>query len=188
MAEIPVEKKSSMTWLWVLLALIVAALLLWWVLDDDDEAVDPAGVETVQVETMTTDGLPTDGVTANQTAAAGPVTDISMLIPAIAPEMVGREVRLAGVQVQEVVGDIGFWIGPSSDQRVFAVLSQEATPSTPMEGEADVNAGATADITGTIRTRGELLQGLAQGEVANLPQGVDQFLVVENYQVQGQNQ
>jgi hypothetical protein len=187
MAEIPVEKKSSMTWLWVLLGLLLAALLLWWLLaDDDDEAVDPAGVETMQVDTMTTDGLATGGV-ATDPAAAGPITDMSMLMPAIAPEMVGREVRLEGVQVQEVVSDIGFWVGPSSDQRIFAVLSQEATPGTPTEGEADVNTGARANVTGTIRTRQEVMQGLAQGDVMNLPQGVDRFLVVENYQINAAN-
>lgn len=183
MAEIPVEKKSSMTWLWVLLALILAALLLWWLLDDDDEGrlADPAAIETVDAERVIVPGDAT-------TQAGGAVTDMAMLIPAIAPEMVGREVQLTNVPVQEVVSDIGFWIGPSNDQRVFAVLSQEPTPGTPMEGEADVNAGAMADITGTIRTRGEVLQGLAQGDVNNLPQGVDRFIVVENYQVRGQNQ
>lgn len=183
MAEIPVEKKSSMTWLWVLLAVLVAALLLWWVLgDSEDEAVDLAGVETVQADRLTTESVTTD-----QAAAAGPVTDVSMLIPTIAPEMVGREVRLTGAQVQEVVSDIGFWIGPNNDQRVFAVLSQQATPGTPTEGAADVNAGARANITGTIRTRQEVMQGLAQGDVMNLPQGVDRFLVVENYQINAAN-
>ncbi|HUG45278.1 MAG TPA: hypothetical protein VMK31_02045 [Sphingomicrobium sp.] len=170
-----------MTWLWVLLALLLAALLLWWLLADDGEeqGLDALqGADTVAVETLDVGTAP----------MGGPVTDISMLIPAIAPEMVGREVRLDGVQVQEVVGDIGFWIGPNSDQRVFAVLSQEPTPATPTEGMVDVNAGAMADIAGTIRTRGEVLQGLAQGDVMNLPQGVDRFLVVENYQVLDQNQ
>ena len=28
-AEIPVEKKNNLTWLWIVLAIIVAALLLW---------------------------------------------------------------------------------------------------------------------------------------------------------------
>ena len=38
MAEIPVEKKSSMTWLWLLLAAILAALLIWWITADEDDA------------------------------------------------------------------------------------------------------------------------------------------------------
>ena len=45
MAEIPVEKKSSMTWLWLLLAAILAALLIWWITADEDDA-DPVLAET----------------------------------------------------------------------------------------------------------------------------------------------
>ena len=37
MAEIPVEKKSSLAWLWIILGLILAALLLWWLLSGDEE-------------------------------------------------------------------------------------------------------------------------------------------------------
>lgn len=50
MADIPVEKKSSMKWLWVLLALIIAALLLWWLLDDNDDAqvAEPVGIESTE--------------------------------------------------------------------------------------------------------------------------------------------
>lgn len=56
MAEIPVEKKSSMNWLWVLLALLVAALLLWWLLDDNDnnQVTEPVAVEAT--EPVGTDG------------------------------------------------------------------------------------------------------------------------------------
>ena len=186
MAEIPVEKKSSMTWLWVLLALLLAALLLWWLLDDDDEArvAEPAGVEAIEADRMVVDGVAT-----NQTAAAGAVTDLGALLPTIAPQMVGQEVRLTNVPVQEVVSDIGFWIGPSSDQRVFAVLSEQRSPQQPGEGIARVNQGATVDLMGTIRSRGEVLQGLAAGQNANdLPQGVERFLVVSNYRMPGQNQ
>jgi hypothetical protein len=187
MAEIPVEKKSSMTWLWVLLGLLLAALLLWWLLaDDDDEAVDPAGVETMQVDTMTTDGLATDGVATQ--VAGGTITDMSMLLPTIPAEMVGRQVQLSNVQVLEPVSDAGFWIGESADRRIYAVLSEERTPQTATEGVADVNAGATANLTGTIRTRDEVLRGLAAGtDTDALPQGIDRFIVVDNYQVQGQN-
>lgn len=35
MAEIPVEKKSGKSWLWILLPLLLLGLLLWWILDDD---------------------------------------------------------------------------------------------------------------------------------------------------------
>ena len=38
MAEIPVERKSSAKWLWILLLLLLGALLLWWLLAEDDKA------------------------------------------------------------------------------------------------------------------------------------------------------
>ena len=187
MAEIPVERKSSMAWLWVLLAVVLAALLLWWLLDNDDEAyVDPAAVESVEsVEAdrmIINDGLATD----QAAAGAGVVTNISMLLPAISEDMVGRQVQLSGVRVMEPVSDAGFWIGQGPDQRLYAVLSEQSTPQTPTEGVADVNAGAMANLTGTIKTRQEALQGLAAGTNTDaLPEGVDHFIVVESYQVQG---
>lgn len=192
MAEIPVEKKSSMTWLWVLLGLILAALLLWWLLDDDDEQVaEPVAVESVEADRMTMNGADPAAVAAgtDQATAGGPVTQLGALIPAIAPQMVGQEVRLTNVPIQEVVSDIGFWIGPSADQRVFAVISEERSPQQPGEGIARVNEGATVDLVGTIRSRGEVLQGLAAGgNASDLPQGVDRFLVVSNYRTAGQTQ
>lgn len=185
MAEIPVERKGGGIpwWVWLLLAAIVVALLIWWASAEEDEVetVEPVGVEAVEP-------FPADGVATNQMAAAGPITDMSMLMPTISEDMVGRQVQLDGVQIQEVVSDIGFWIGPSQDQRIFAVLSQEPTPTTPTEGAADVNPGSTANVSGTIRTRGEILEDMAQGQVMNLPEGVDRFLVIESYRIDAPNQ
>ncbi len=185
MVEIPVEKKSSMNWLWLVLGLILASLLLWWLFSDDDDAyVEPAGVEAVQP--VTTE--PMGDLTTNA-VATGPVTDLSTLLPAIPAAMVGRQVQLTNVPVQEVVSDAGFWIGEGTNRRIYVVLSEERTPNTPMEGEADVNAGATANVTGVIRTRQEALQGLAAGtQTDSLPQGIDHFIVVSNYQVQNRAQ
>lgn len=48
MAEIPVEKKSSNTWIWLLLAAILVALLVWWFAaedDYDDEAYMASGAD-----------------------------------------------------------------------------------------------------------------------------------------------
>ena len=184
MAEIPIKEKGGIPWwVWLLLAAIIAALLIWWISGDGDDearAVDPVAVESSEPVAM---GGATDTGNAAAGTTGGAITDMAMLMPAISDDMVGRQFRLDGVQIQEVVGDIGFWIGPSADQRVFAVLTQEKTPSTAMEGEADVNQGARANVSGTIRTRGEIIQDFAEGDVAALPQGVNHFLVVENYQV-----
>ncbi len=51
MAEIPVEKKSSLGWLWILLALLLLALLLWWILGSDDDVEDEVLVGTATEET-----------------------------------------------------------------------------------------------------------------------------------------
>ncbi len=186
MAEIPVEKKSNMTWLWVGLALLAAALLLWWLLADDDnddrQMADPLAVETVAVDTVI-------NPVADPNQVGGPITDIATLLPAIPAAMVGREVQLTGVRVLDVISDAGFWIGDGPERRLYAVLSEQRTPRTPTEGEADVNSGATANVTGTIRTRQEALQGLAAGtETDALPTGIDHFIVVSNYQVQNPSQ
>lgn len=52
MAEIPVHKKSSLAWLWILLALLLLGLLLWWLLSDDNDAERVAGSETQVVESV----------------------------------------------------------------------------------------------------------------------------------------
>ena len=46
MAEIPVEKKSSRTWLWLLLAAILVVLLIWWLSSGNDNVVDEDAVAT----------------------------------------------------------------------------------------------------------------------------------------------
>jgi len=53
MAEIPIEKKSSLAWLWILLGLVLAGLLLWWLLSGDDEP-DSAGVATEETVASST--------------------------------------------------------------------------------------------------------------------------------------
>ena len=40
MAEIPVEKKSSLAWLWILIGLLVLAALIWALMSGDDDDVD----------------------------------------------------------------------------------------------------------------------------------------------------
>lgn len=63
MAEIPVEKKSSMAWLWILLALLLLGLLLWWLLGNDDDAdvaVVDDPIEAVETGTVLTVGETVD--------------------------------------------------------------------------------------------------------------------------------
>lgn len=177
MAEIPVEKKSGIPWwVWALLGALLLIALIWWATDDDEDAAYVAPATTPPA------------VTQEATApVAGPITDVSVLLGGIDQTMVGREVRLSGVNVLEAVSDAGFWIGESSERRIYAVLDEVRTPQTATEGRVDLNQGSTIDLTGTIRTRSEALQGLAAGtETDPLPPGVDHFLVVETVQTRTQ--
>ncbi len=65
--------------------------------------------------------------------------------------LVGRQVELSGVRVQDVVGDKTFWIGPSQSQRLFVFLEEDRTAAKPVEGKVDVNPGQTVAIQGELR-------------------------------------
>lgn len=79
--------------------------------------------------------------------------DIAVVLdPASAADYEGRTVQFTDVQVQDVVGDSIFWIGPNSEERLFVLLIEQRTPDTPIEGRYDINAGQTISITGTLRS------------------------------------
>jgi hypothetical protein len=139
MAEIPVEKKSSMGWLWVLLALILAALLIWWIVKDEDD------VETAAVETAETETLATESPTA---ADAMPMTLAA--ITAQPQSYIGQQFT-GEVGVAGPLTDRGFWI-ENDGARMFALIIDQ-----PMEVPMDINAGQRLQISGgTIRAGGEM--------------------------------
>lgn len=134
MAEIPVRRKAGMAgWLWLLLGLLLIGLLIWWLADDDEAeiaAVEPAAPMA-------------------ETAAVGPVATTAT---AEAPTASSVEmVTLAAVPVLSVPGDRTFWVAPSRGERLFAVLDENVTPTTPTEGRADVNPGQIVTVTGMMR-------------------------------------
>lgn len=151
MAEIKVQRKGIPWWAWLLLALL-AVVLIWWAIDTfgGEEAepplTDPAIVETGPVAP---EAPPADGEA---------VTDIATLIDAEDPAaLVGREVRLQGVQVLEMVGDATFWVGRGAENRVFVILDEQIpSPPPDVEGRVNVNAGQTVDIVGAVRAGGDL--------------------------------
>lgn len=142
MAEIPVEKKSSASssWIWWLLLLAGIIALLWWLFaeagEDEDLESDVVAVEAVD----TTTGDATGGATA--------ITGLAGL--AGLGDMIGREVELSGVAVNEVVGDMGFTVG-EGDNETLVMWDEPRTPDTPMEGNVDVNPGSQVTVTGTVR-------------------------------------
>lgn len=128
MVEIPVEKKSSFGWLWALLVLLLLGLLLWWLLadNDNDEVMEPAPTAAVG------------------TAAGEPVTDIAPLLGPNAAELVGREVQLQGVPVQDVQDGQALLVGPGAGSTLLVMPQGASIP----EG---LTAGNEIDVVGTVQ-------------------------------------
>lgn len=137
MAEIPVKRKSSLAWLWLLLAILVLALLAWWVLSDEDEG------DRVSTEVVTESMIAESPVTTS----AGTTTPMSIAAVLSNPAAyVGRDDFAAEVTVPEVPTDRGFWI-EGEGQRMFAVLIDN-----PQEVPIDINAGQRLRVAnGMIR-------------------------------------
>ena len=127
MAEIPVQKKSGKTWLWVLLAIILAALLAWWLLNDDGD--EDAYNDTVATATA----------------------------PAPADQMaIGQSVGLENVNVGSLAGDMAF-NADVGGQSMLVLFDQTPTPGTPIEGEYDINPGSVLNIRGEVRSASDPL-------------------------------
>lgn len=176
MAEIPVRKKTSSTWIWVLLAVIVAALLIWWAAASDDDAevavADTAPMEAVETATPT--------VADTQTSAeASPVTLSAIL--AQPQTYIGREYT-GEVDVSGPLTDRGFWI-ESDGVRMFALIIDQ-----PREVPLDINAGQRLRITGgTVREGGVVtdLEGVELKEnTRDVLQGEDVFMLVDESDIE----
>ncbi|WP_170003401.1 hypothetical protein [Pseudopontixanthobacter vadosimaris] len=154
MAEIPVEKKSSMGWLWVLLALLILALLAWWLLDSDDDDVD-------YVEN--------DAVVA---APVEPVAAAGMLA-------VGESVDLDNIRVTSLAGDMAF-NADVNGQNMLVLFDQVPTPGDPTEGEYDINPGSVLNIEGSVRSASD---PLPEGVVAEIPAGTDRYIYADSIEM-----
>ena len=164
MAEIPVERKRNLTWLWVILALLLIAALIWWATAGDEEVVtEPVGTEA---------GLEP---TAEPVPAAGELTIANILA---SPEAyVGRDDFSGEVNVPEVPTDRGFWV-EDQGQRLFALIIDE-----PREVPKDINAGQRLRISqGMIRDQSFLPDMPGRPLEANtlrIIQEQDVYLVVD---------
>ena len=193
MAEIPVHKKSSLAWLWWLLALVVLALLLWWLLaDHDNDAATPVVADNtaplVADNTMGVDNamvaqpLPAETATAANTmdtagttaGATGPITDVGTLTGGTLTSMVGRQVNLRNAPVTSVPDDMGFYIGSGPANRVFVSFKEVPSPGQPgKEGQVDINKGSTVALQGeVVNNTGTPAPGID----VTLPAGVNAYI------------
>ena len=130
MVEIPIQHKSSLKWLWLLLAVILLGLLLWWALDDDDART----VEGVAPATAVEAGVEPGSETALATGAGAGAASIPAILRDPAT-FVGRNDFAGEVDVPEVPTDRGFWV-QQDGARMFALIIDG-----PREKPVDVNPG-----------------------------------------------
>lgn len=166
MAEIPVERKSSLKWLWVLLAVLVVIALIWWATDTDDN------VEMVE----TTGELP------EATAVAPGMTIADILGNPAA--YVGRDDFNAEVTVPTgtQITDRGFWVQDQGAQ-LFALINDE-----PREQPKDINPGQRLQITnGMLRDATFISQipgDLLDADTQSILEQQDVFLVIDEENIQ----
>ena len=149
MAEIPVEKKSSMSWLWMLLLLLAGALIIWWLLGEMNETEDEADQVAVEQTDATTQA------TGAQTAGA--MTLAAIL--ANPSEYHGRSGFTGEVGVAGPLTDRGFWIDQDGE-RMFALIIDQ-----PAELPVDINEGTRLRLDGgTVRDSAAILAGEFEGD------------------------
>jgi hypothetical protein len=147
MAELDIQKKRGTSWVWWIVGLIVLALILWWMFGGNRNAAVPGDVGAV-TDTTASATAPVATAPAPTAAPEGALTDLGAITGATdAGALVGRQVELRDAHVLGVVGDRGFWVGPDSAQRLFAVRANQGTPP----GGA-VKAGQTVNLHGVVKS------------------------------------
>jgi len=168
MAEIPVERKSNHTWLWLLLALLLIGLLIWWLASGDDES-EAEQIAVAEETTATQAATPAGALAGAGAAAAGGMTVASILQSP--GTYVGRDDFAAEVDVPEVPTDRGFWV-EQDGQRMFALIIDG-----PREEPMDINSGQRLRITnGMIRNEESL------GDVPGEPLDQDTIDIIREQQ------
>lgn len=158
MAEIPIEKKSGLGWLWLLIAAIVLALLAWWLLDNDGDEAQYADTDTAAV-------------------VAGPATNTATA----SALTIGDTVNLDNVRVTSLAGDMAFNVD-AFGQNMLVLFDQTPTPNTAKEGEYDINPGSVVNLDGEIRSAADPLPA---GVTAEIPAGTDRYIYATDIEMVG---
>lgn len=98
--------------------------------------------ETQQPETQPPEGQPPE--------TQRPVAELKLLLETPVEELVGRQVVLEDVPVQQVVGDFTFWVGLDAQSRVPVVLRGELMQRQP-ESRVQVREGGRVRVFGVVR-------------------------------------
>ena len=167
MAEIPIEHKSSKSWLWVLLALLVLGLLAWWLLDNDGNDV----VEYTDTETDAVAAAP--AVTSNTSASAGTAAVGTAALAA------GQTINLQNLRVTSLAGDMAF-NAEVNGEPMLIVFNQQPTPNTAKEGKFDINPGSVINISGSVRSASD---PLPSGVSAQIPAGTDRYIFADTIEM-----
>ena len=181
MAEIPVEKKSNLSWLWWLLLLAGIIALLWAIFDNDDDTPDVLEEDTAIVANdAATDVETVDPVDTGMAAdATGTVVTLDAL--SSLGDRIGDDVNLDTVPVNRVIGDMGFTVGEGADETLIR-FDQVQTPETAREGLIDVNPGSTVSLAGNVQALD--LSNMPQSIQADLEGGNDAYIRAARVNVQ----
>jgi hypothetical protein len=178
MADIDVERKSSMAWLWWLLGLLVLALLAWLLLRGGDDP-EVAAVEPLPAP------APVTPATTPEPIAQGPLC-VAQALSGATPN-IGQTLGTCSMNVVEVVSDRGFWI-EENGERVFVVINEGAPGVADTQGAAerpDINPGQTITVSeAMVRDDVQNVAGPLDEQTRTLAGQQPWFLTVEEENVQ----
>ncbi len=165
MAEIPVERKSSLAWLWILLAVLLIGLLVWWAAsgDDDEELIvdaETAAVVTTPEPVGTASGISIGDILGDPVGYLGRDDFRAEVFVPVDAEMTDR----------------GFWI-EDEGERLYVILNDG-----PMEEPIHINPGQNLRIDqGMLRDRTFFsdLPGELDPNTQNIAEQQPIFLVVD---------
>jgi hypothetical protein len=188
MADIDIQRKSGSIWPWIL-GLLLLGLAIWGIaelLDNDEEAV-VSPVVTEPVAAPVTPEAVVVAPVAPAPAAAGMIPVATIL--ANPAEWAGRTTS-GQARVAEVVSDRGFWI-EDGGQRLFVVKDESPLPGVAdTQGAADtmasrnVTAGEMLQMSGTVRTSADQLQGPLDAQTRQIIAAQPVFLSTGVSQIQ----
>lgn len=142
-------------WLWPLIPLLLGALALGFSLTGNDEQ---GGATNTAPDASAGNNAGQGNADANaqgasaeggQAAAGDTLTDMMVVVnDRNQRALAGRQALFANVPVQSVVGDRGFWVGPSPDEQLFVVIDEANAGRA--EGAIQVTPGQTVTLGGVI--------------------------------------